>query len=163
MASRIQTFLDKIKSAVYGVEVRDAIHDSIKECYDNVTSGKTLADTAAAAANTAAKNADTATSNANAATQKANTAASNADTATKNTNDAIASADKATKAAKDATAAAETEIQNAKTATEGANASKKSCDDAVAALPGTITNLFATLGLALVDGKLCVAVTKQNS
>ena len=35
--SQIQTNLNKIKTAVYGVEVRDAIHDSIEQCYDDVS------------------------------------------------------------------------------------------------------------------------------
>ena len=48
MAGKIAEFLDKIKNAVYGVEVRDAIHDSIKECYDDVSTSKTLADKAVA-------------------------------------------------------------------------------------------------------------------
>lgn len=97
MAGRIQEFLEKIKNAVYGVEVRDAIHDSIKECYDDVTVSKTLADraaedaaSAANAANTAKTNANDAASAANAATTKANTAASNANASKKSCDDAVA-------------------------------------------------------------------------
>ena len=41
--SQIQTNLNKIKTAVYGVEVRDAIHDSIEQCYDDVSTAKTKA------------------------------------------------------------------------------------------------------------------------
>ena len=54
MPSQIKILLDKIKTAVYGIEVRDAIHDSIAECYDNAAAGQTLADTAAQSANAAA-------------------------------------------------------------------------------------------------------------
>ena len=65
MASRIQELLNEILSAVYGVEVRDAIHDSIKQCYDDVTTAKTLADDAAADANASASTANAAANNAN--------------------------------------------------------------------------------------------------
>lgn len=58
MASPIQELLNKILAATYGVEVRDAIHDSIKQCYDDVESGTTLAQTAAEEAQTAANNAN---------------------------------------------------------------------------------------------------------
>ena len=34
--SAIQDALDQILTAVYGAEVRSAIHDSIEECYDDV-------------------------------------------------------------------------------------------------------------------------------
>ena len=97
MASRIETFLEKIKNAVYGVEVRDAIHDSIKECYDDVTESKTLADKAAGNATSAANNANTAAgqansaaTNANNAANAANTAASNADASKKSCDEAVA-------------------------------------------------------------------------
>lgn len=47
MANKISEFLSKIKNAVYGIEVRDAIHDSILQCYSDVTASKTIADDAA--------------------------------------------------------------------------------------------------------------------
>lgn len=97
MAGKIAESLDKIKNAVYGVEVRDAIHDSIKECYDDVTASKTLADKAAGNATSAANNANTAAgqansaaTNANNAASKANTSASNADASKKSCDDAVA-------------------------------------------------------------------------
>lgn len=37
MASSIQQFLNKILSSRYGKDVRQAIHDSIEQCYDDVT------------------------------------------------------------------------------------------------------------------------------
>lgn len=37
MASNIQQFLNKILSSRYGKDVRQAIHDSIEQCYDDVT------------------------------------------------------------------------------------------------------------------------------
>ena len=33
----IQIFLDRIRNAVYGKEVRQSIHDAIKQCYDDAT------------------------------------------------------------------------------------------------------------------------------
>ena len=37
MASKIEQFLNKILSSRYGKDVRQAIHDGIKQCYDDVT------------------------------------------------------------------------------------------------------------------------------
>ena len=108
--SKISEYLAQIKTAIYGREVRDAIHDSIEQCYTDVSNAKTLADTAASnanaatsKANTAASNADTkanlandaATNNANAATTKANEAATKATDAAKRAEDAAEKADKA--------------------------------------------------------------------
>lgn len=45
--SKISEYLQLIKTAIYGREVRDAIHDSIKQCYEDVTTAKTLANEAA--------------------------------------------------------------------------------------------------------------------
>lgn len=52
--SSIDTYLEQIKQAVYGNEVRDAIYNSIKECYDDTTTSTTKADSAATRATTAA-------------------------------------------------------------------------------------------------------------
>lgn len=65
--SRINSLLEHLLSAVYGRDVRQSIHDSIKECYDDVTTGKTMAEKAAGAANTAASTANSAATNANTA------------------------------------------------------------------------------------------------
>ena len=158
MASRIQELLDQILNAVYGWEVRDAIHDSIEECYNNVSTAKTLADDATSAANTAAANAnskatladqkataanaaaanadakaklaDTAAASANAAAEKANASASKADTATSNANAATKSANDATAAAKTATEAANTATSNADKATQAANTAAASANAA---------------------------------
>ena len=141
--SKISEYLAQIKTAIYGREVRDAIHDSIEQCYTDVSNAKTLADTAASnanaatsKANTAASNADTkaklandaatkagtATSNANAATTKANNAATKADTATNNANTATTKANEATSKANTAASNADTATNNANTATSNANA-----------------------------------------
>ena len=42
--SRISTLLQQIMSAVYGKDVRQALHDAIQECYTNVDTAKTIAD-----------------------------------------------------------------------------------------------------------------------
>ena len=140
--SKISEYLAQIKTAIYGREVRDAIHDSIEQCYTDVSNAKTLADTAASnanaatsKANTAASNADTkaklandaatkagtATSNANAATTKANNAATKADTAANNANTATTEANEATSKANTAASNADTATNNANTATSKAN------------------------------------------
>lgn len=91
--SKISEYLDKIKTAIYGREVRDAIHDSIKECYTDVTNSSTLADAASKNANTAAKNANDKASIAEASSNEANAAASNANTAASNANNKAAIAE----------------------------------------------------------------------
>lgn len=52
--SSIDTYLEQIKQAVYGKDVRDAIYNSIKECYDDTSTSTTKADSAATRATTAA-------------------------------------------------------------------------------------------------------------
>lgn len=68
----IQQNLALIQSAVYGKDVRDAIHDSIEQCYNDVSS----AAIAAAAANTATTAANNATAAAENAAAAANIVAS---------------------------------------------------------------------------------------
>ena len=105
--SKIADYLNKIKTAIYGREVRDAIHDSIEQCYTDVSNAQTLADTATQNANKAASNADkkailadnaataanAAATDANTVTSIANNAASNASAATQNANRAASNAD----------------------------------------------------------------------
>lgn len=100
--SKISEYLNKIKTAIYGREVRDAIHDSIKECYADVTSGATLANAASDKANAATEKANTAASNADnraaladKATTGANNAANLANTAATTADDKAALADNA--------------------------------------------------------------------
>lgn len=61
----IQEYLDKIKTAVYGRDVRQAIHDAIKTCYDDGSAGATDL--------TARENAATALETANQAMDSVNT------------------------------------------------------------------------------------------
>ena len=111
--SAISNFLNKIKTAVYGEEVRGAIHDAIEQCYTDVTNAKTLADgaadnanTKAAAANSAADNANTKASAANTAAENANTKASLANTKATAANTAATAANSAATAANNAANAA---------------------------------------------------------
>lgn len=67
----IQTYLQQILDAVYGEEVRGAIHDAIEECYTDVTTSATSADAATTAANAAADAANEAADEANAAARAA--------------------------------------------------------------------------------------------
>lgn len=139
MASRIQNYLNTILSAVYGRDVRQAIHDAIEECYDDVDTAKTAAEdattaasNAASRANTARANAVTATnnatnaaSNANAAANAANAAAGSINTAITNANSAATAANNAareiTRANTGALALVDEAISNAETATTAAN------------------------------------------
>lgn len=96
--SRISVLLSQILSAVYGRDVRQSIHDSIAQCYSDVTAAKTLADDSTAAANAAIQNANSTASNANDKASLANTAASSANTAASNANTAATNCNAATEA-----------------------------------------------------------------
>lgn len=87
----IAQIVEQIRTAIFGKDVRENIAQGIEKCYTDVSSGATIADTAANNANnkaTAAQNAateaNTAASNANSAANAANTAATNANTAVEN-------------------------------------------------------------------------------
>lgn len=77
--SAISNLLNQIKTAIYGEEVRDSIHDAIEQCYADVSAGVTIANTAANNANTKATAANNAASAANTAANTANTAANTID------------------------------------------------------------------------------------
>lgn len=132
--SKIGEYLNKIKTAIYGREVRDAIHDSIKECYTDVTSGATLANTAS--------------DKANAATEKANTAASNADTATANANSAANLANTAASNADNKAALADKAATDANAATESANAAASNATDKAALADTAATGATAAMNSA---------------
>lgn len=152
MARSIQSLLDSILAAVYGEQVRTAIHDSIETCYDDVQAGVTLADEAAANATEAYQTANAilgdvseyieenvTVAGAIAATQNVidqwtggdeeqglraaiQTAISNATTATSSANTATGNANTAASGANTATTAANTAASNANTATTAAQA-----------------------------------------
>lgn len=80
--STIEENLARIKTAVYGKDVRDAIHDSIEQCYTDTSTSATAADSAASAAREAAGLANTAATAADNAATRANVAAAGAETFT---------------------------------------------------------------------------------
>lgn len=158
MASSIETLLAEILNAVYGEEVRGAIHDAIEECYDDVSTAKTVAEDATAAANAAASNAEskailanTAATAADAAATNANAKASQADTASSTAlsaaSSATAAANQATlsknaadlatasanAAASDANTAATSALSAANSATTAASAANSASDSATRA------------------------------
>lgn len=152
--SAISNFLNQIKTAIYGEQVRDAIHDSILQCYTDVTNAKTLADqsttsanNAAASANSAATKANNAASSANSAAQSATTAANNANAAANNASNAKEAANSAAQVAtsaanqaNDAATAANTAKTNADTATKAANTAAGAANTAAEAANTAATN-----------------------
>ena len=128
--SQIQTNLNKIKTAVYGVEVRDAIHDSIEQCYDDVSAAKTKADNATTVANTAASNANAKAAAAETAAQNANAAATAVETNAQSVIEAINRADTAAASAQAKATAAETAAQNANAAATNAETQASAAQNA---------------------------------
>ncbi len=121
MASTIETLLAEILNAVYGEEVRGAIHDAIEECYDDVSTAKTVAEDATTAANTAASNAESKATLANTAATAANTAATNANTKATQADTAASSALSAAASATSAASQATLSKNAADLATAAAN------------------------------------------
>lgn len=147
--SKISFLLAQILSAVYGKDVRQSIHDSIAQCYADVSASKTLADNAATAANQAASNAKDSVSEAVSDMQT-------------QTNAAIGECNAAVTAANAATASANTKANAANTAAAAANASKQACDEAVATLPSQLQAAFCDIGLSVQEGRLCVTVKRSE-
>lgn len=83
----ITTNVSRIRSAVYGREVREAIARSIEQCYTDTSMTATLAGQAASDADAAASRANTAAAEAEVATGTANSAASAAASAAENLTD----------------------------------------------------------------------------
>ena len=111
--ANISALLGQILKAVYGKDVRQSIHDAISQCYDDVTSGRTLADEAAEKANTAAQQAkdsvddaiESMTTQTNAAIANCNSASTAANNAASNASVKAAAANNAAITANDAAAA----------------------------------------------------------
>lgn len=103
--SRISGLLAQILSAVYGRDVRQAIHDAIEECYQDVFTAKTIADDSAASAIAAASSSESRTTAAISAMQT-------------QTNLAVSNCNSATTAANSAAVSANTAASNARTALE---------------------------------------------
>lgn len=137
----ISTLLSQILKAVYGKDVRQSIHDSISQCYSDVTASKTLADIAAENANTAAQKAKDDTADA-------------VSSMTTQTNTAIADCNSASAAANSAASTASSKATAANNAAIAAN-------DAAAALPGQLKTTLDGLGLSVQNGKLCIRVERS--
>lgn len=157
MASSISDLLAQILTAIYGKDVRQSIHDSISQCYTDVSTAKTLADDSIATAEEAATNAESRVTTAiNGMESRTNSAIANCNAATTNANTAAANA------------------------TSKASAAKKSYDDLIASI-GTIINdververaaesiieheasieVFESTGITVVNGRLCVPVERN--
>lgn len=85
----INDYLTQIETAVYGNQVRGAIHDAIAECYSDVTNGVTTANSAANNANTKASLAESKAVLAQTAAEVAQEAASTVTTFSPNAIDAL--------------------------------------------------------------------------
>lgn len=141
MASNIQTYLNKILNTVYGRDVRSAIHDAIELCYDDASSGKTIAEAAADSVNdaidnaTSAANSATAAANdANTATTAANNAATAANSAASDATDATTSANTAASSANSAATSATNAANSANDAASSANSAAQRAEDAIEAI-----------------------------
>ena len=141
MASAIQTYLNNILNAVYGRDVRSSIHDAIELCYDDVSSGKTIAETAAGNVNTAIDNAtsaanaaNSAATSANSAADSANSAATSANAAASDATDAATSANTAAGNADNAATSANNAASSATTAASNANSAAQRAEDAIDAI-----------------------------
>lgn len=145
--SPIQNLLDDIKNAIYGEQVRTAIHDSIARCYTDVDDSKTLSATAAEQATNAA-------ASANLATNAANNAASKANAATTSANEAIDNANSVSDRAEVAIGRIDQAISNAKDATANANS---------AASEATNSSLLATRATASANTAASNATTATES
>ena len=160
MASRIETLLNTIATAIYGRDMRSAIHDSIQECYSDVSTARTIADGVLSDAQIAINNSNQATSNAIAATndtiqatEQAQDATTDAITATNNATAATASAQGVVTAAGPVITRAENAAALAET--NAANAANK------ATLANTAAEL-ATTKASLADAKAILADSKAT-
>lgn len=82
--SKIDTFLEKIKTAIYGKDVRDAIHDSIRMCYTDAEKAVETANASSSTANNAMSTATAASNAAKATTEKLNSIRFETDKALRN-------------------------------------------------------------------------------
>lgn len=119
--------LRKIKEAIYGEDVRDSIHDAIKDindvCEDNVDTVQQITDQAMAYRDTATQQATNAADSASTATQQATIAVNSASTATEQATAATSQAQEATQQATNAADSASTATQQATAAaTQATNA-----------------------------------------
>ena len=118
----IAQLLAQILAAQYGRDVRQSIHDAIGECYDDVSTAKTLATDATNSANTASTTANNAATNANEKAGLADAAAINANNAATNANEKATLANTKAGLADTAAINANTKAGLAQSAADAANA-----------------------------------------
>lgn len=116
--------LQSILRAVYGRDVRTAIHDSIEQCYEDTEEGVNAAQAAAATASTAAQDADAASQAAYASAEDATAAAASANEAAQSVSTAISSASTAAASATSAALRANTAASAAEDVLDAINNSE---------------------------------------
>lgn len=147
MASPIDGYLNQIINALYGEQVRSAIHDAIATCYDDVTASETVAIAAANAASSA-------TDSATAAAITALSAASSATAATSSLSSIIAEASSAVIAANAA-------ITDANTAAEAARSAQISAN--TAAVNANVAINSATTAATAANNAASIATTAATT
>lgn len=166
--SRISELLEQIATAVYGQEVRSAIHDSIQECYDDVVEGSSLANAAAISANAAAANANTKATLANEKATLAEENAALADAAATSANAAATLANSKATLADSAATSANTAATLANTKANLANEKAALADEkaALADQKATLATNAATSANTAADSASTAATnanTKANA
>ena len=149
--SAISGFLAKIKTAIYGEEVRSSIHDAIEQCYEDVTNAKTLADNSI-------NNSTTALNNANDAVNRANAAQRTADNAIAQV---TAARDTAVQA-KDDAVAAKTDAETAKADAIAAKNAAEEAQEAAEQAKDNVTQLEASVQQAKTDIETTLNETYQQ-
>ena len=106
--SAISTYLARIKTAIYGEEVRGSIHDAIEQCYSDVSAAKTIADNSNSTSLQTLQQAQNAVNQANSAVTQANNVVGQVtaarDAAIQAKNDAVSAKDNASALADQVTA-----------------------------------------------------------
>lgn len=138
--SAISNFLNQIKTAIYGEQVRDAIHDSILQCYTDVTNAKTIADNSNYTAQQSIQQANDAVDAANAAQRTADNAIADV-TAARDTT--VQAKDDAVAAKNDSVAAKEAAIEAKNTTVELEAATQQAKED-VEGIRDTMDALYET-------------------
>lgn len=172
MASQIETLLNTIATAIYGRDMRSAIHDSIEICYTDVSTGQTMAETAAAAANSAAASANSEATAANTAAGLANDAADNAEekasaaedattAAIEATEDAIEATENAIAATEDTEAAIADAVAAKNEATNAAQAARTNAD--LASSAATTASSMASSASSAADSARTAATSALNA
>ena len=157
MASDIQNLLDQILNAIYGEEVRGAIHDSIEQCYEDVSTAKTAADAVVAEGQSVISEATVAIQNANTATANADAATTNANTAAESATSAATAAENAAEAADDVIGAAEDAATAAQEAADAANTAATDANAAASTVQTAIDNANSAASIAIAAAESCSA------